>query len=52
MGRTNGKTLITLELFDALLNNLDTILEHKGLNRSEVIRTLIDEYVSKHKQWI
>ena len=50
MARTEGKTLVTLEISTVLLGNLDTIVLNKGLNRSEVIRNLIDDYIDKNRE--
>ena len=50
MARTEGKTLVTMEISTVLLGNLDTIVLNKGLNRSEVIRGLIDDYIDKNRE--
>lgn len=50
MARTEGKTLVTMELSTILLANLDTIVSNKGLNRSEVIRNMISDYIDKNRE--
>jgi metal-responsive CopG/Arc/MetJ family transcriptional regulator len=50
MARTEGKTLVTLELSTILLGNLDVIASNKGLNRSEILRCLIDDYIDKNRE--
>jgi len=51
MARTQGKTLITIELSEILLTDFDTIISKRGLNRSEVIRNIISEYIDKNREW-
>lgn len=44
------RKLINFEIKPRLLGRLDEIVEDKGLNRSEVIRCLINEFVNKNKK--
>ena len=43
------RKVINFEIKPRLLERLDCIVIEKGMNRSEVIRCLINQYVDKHK---
>ncbi len=47
MARTKGKTIITMELSDILLDRFDKAVKKKGRQRSEVVRQLMDEYIDR-----
>ena len=48
MKETEDKKVIIVRLSDRLCERFDEIIDNLGLNRSEVVRMLMNEYVDKN----
>ncbi len=49
MGRGNNKKTMITEISNVLYGRFDKVIQSKGLNRSETIRMLMNEYVEKNE---